>query len=190
MRNAPSTNVDRRAFDLTVYQFHDGYRNEFSTILWTKGGTYMATPRSSMPAFGQLISAAGKPQHRLILLGGVLAIIGSFLPFYSLNLPAGMGSGGSLWFLHTGLPGILALLVAIALIVIGIMPEPSRGLNVLGLALATLVLGMLLYASTASGFDLGNAAAAAGLVGHGIGFYILWIGYLLLEYVYLQRVPR
>jgi hypothetical protein len=67
------------------------------------------------------------------------------------------------------------------------LPSPSRVLNLVGLGLATLVLGMLLYAYTASGFEPTNAAAA--LLGRGIGFYMLGVGYLLLEYVYVQRVP-
>jgi len=129
-----------------------------------------------------------KPERRLTLLGSVLAIIGVFLPFYSVNAPEGMG--GSMSFIHAGLPGVLALLIAIGLGAISLMPEPSRALNLVGAYLAVLVLGMLLYSSTASGFESASAAAAAGIIGHGFGFYILWVGYLLLGYAYLGRMPR
>jgi hypothetical protein len=147
-----------------------------------------ATPVSSMLSFIHSVSTAGQPQQRLVLVGGALAVIGSFLPFYVINLPQGLGSAGSFSFMNTGFPGGLALLVACVLSLIGILPAPSRVLNLLGLGLATLVLGMLLYAYTASGFE--PAAAAAALLGRGIGFYMLGVGYVVLEYVYIQRVPR
>jgi len=146
-----------------------------------------AALRSSALSFMQ--SNASQPQQKLSLVGGVLALVGSFLPFYVINMPAGMGSGGSMSFMNTGLPGFLALLAAIVLSVIGIMPAPSRLLTLLGFGLATLVLGMLLFAFAGSGLEAANPAAA-GVFGRGIGFYMLGIGYLLLEYTYVQQVAK
>ena len=134
-------------------------------------------------------SAAAAPQQKLVLVGSGLAVLGSFLPFYVMSLPEGMG-GGSMAFLHTGFPGVVALLAAVALGLIGIMPSPSRQVTLVGFGLATLVLGMLVYASTASGFEPMNAAAAAGVLSHGIGFYVIVIGALVLEYSYAQRVAH
>lgn len=148
-----------------------------------------AGPSFSSQAFIQSISGPGQLQQRLTLAGGALAVLGSFLPFYVINLPQGLGAAGSFSFINTGVPGGLAVLVAIGLSVVAIMPSAPPRLNLCGLGLATLVLGMLLYATTASSFEQANPVAAA-LVGRGIGFYLLAIGFLLLEYVYVQRVPR
>lgn len=155
------------------------------------GGSQLASigPRFSSQAFMTSLSGPGQLPQRLALAGGALALAGSFLPFYVVNLPAGMGSAGSFSFINTGLPGGLAILAAIGLAGLGIMPGASPRLNVYGWGLATLVLGMLLYAATASGFEQMNPAAAM-LGSRGIGFYLLALGYVLLEYVYIGRLPR
>jgi hypothetical protein len=156
------------------------------------GGTRLSGsigPHFSSQAFIGTLSGPGHLQQRLILAGGVLAVLGSFLPFAVMNLPAGMGSAGSYSFLNTGLPGTLALLAAIALGAFGMIPAAPSRLSVYGWGLATLVLGMLLYAVTASPFGpIGQGAAM--LESRGIGFYLLILGYLLLEYGYIQRLAR
>ena len=146
-------------------------------------------PRFSSQAFIGSLSGPGQLQQRLILAGGALAVLGSFLPFSVMNLPAGMGSAGSYSFLNTGLPGTLALLAALGLGALGIIPAAPSRLNVYGWGLATLVLGMLLYAVTAAPFGPMSQGAAM-LESRGFGFYLLVLGYLLLEYGYIQRLPR
>jgi len=136
------------------------------------------------------VSGKTQPQQKIVIAGSVLTLVGAFLPFYVINLPEGMG--GSFSFLHTGLPGALTVLVAIALGLIGVMPAPSRLLNVLGFGGATLVLGMVLASITASAMGPASIAAAgaeaAGIMGRGIGAYILGAGAIVLEYAYVQRV--
>ena len=170
----------------------DGVANDTSTNKGSGAAVRLSGsigPHFSSQAFIGSLSGPGQLEQRLILAGGALAVLGSFLPFAVMNLPAGMGSAGSYSFLNTGLPGTLALLAAIALAAFGIMsPAPSR-LNVYGWGLATLVLGMLLYAVTAAPFGpMGQGAAM--LESRGIGFYLLMLGYVLLEYGYIQRLPR
>ena len=143
----------------------------------------------SSQAFLGSLSGPGQLQQRLVLAGGALAVLGSFLPFAVMNLPAGMGSAGSYSFLNTGLPGTLALLAAIGLGALGLMPAAPSRLNIYGWGLATLVLGMLLYAATAAAFGPMGPGAAM-LQSRGIGFYLLTAGYVILEYGYIQRLPR
>lgn len=145
-------------------------------------------PHFASQAFIGSLSGPGQLQQRLILAGGALAVLGSFLPFASMNLPAGMGTAYSYSFLNTGLPGTLGLLVAIGLGALAMMPTAPSRLNVYGWGLATLVLGMLLYAVMAS--PVGPAGQAAMLESRGIGAYLLILGYVLVEYGYIQRLPR
>lgn len=155
----------------------------------TPGSSRTAAPSASALGIVHSWSATAAPLQKLALVGGALAVIGSFLPFYVVNLPEGMGSAASMSFMNTGFPGLLALLAAVALGLIAIMPSPSRLVTLAGCGLATLVLGMLVYAFTASSLEAANPAAA-GLVSHGIGAYVIGVGYLLLEYGYIQQVAR
>jgi hypothetical protein len=135
------------------------------------------------------LSGPGQVQQRIILVGAALGVLGSFLPFMTMNLPAGMGAMGSYSFLSTGLPGTLALLVAVALGALAIMPAAPSRFSVYGWGLATLVLGMLVYALTTAPFGPAGQGAAM-LESRGIGAYLLLLGYVLLEYGYIQRLPR
>lgn len=146
-------------------------------------------PHFTSQAFIGSLSGPGQLQQRIVLAGAALGVLGSFLPFVTMNLPAGMGSAGSYSFLNTGLPGTIALLAAVALGALAIMPAAPSRLNVYGWGLATLVLGMLVYAVTASPFGPAGQGAAM-LESRGIGFYLLLLGYVLLEYGYIQRLPR
>jgi hypothetical protein len=146
-------------------------------------------PHFTSQAFIGSLSGPGQLQQRIILAGAALGVLGSFLPFATMNLPAGMGSMGSYSFLNTGLPGTLALIVAVALGALAIMPGAPSRLNLYGWGLATLVLGMLVYAVTAVPLVPGGQGAAM-LESRGIGFYLLLLGYVLLEYGYIQRLPR
>jgi len=148
-----------------------------------------APPSASALGIVHSWSTAAPPLQKLTLIGGALAVIGSFLPFYAVNLPEGMGSAASMSFLNTGFPGVLTLVAAVALALIAFMPSPSRQVTLAGFGIATLVLGMFVYAFTGAGLEGANPAAA-GLVSHGIGAYVLGIGALLLEYAYVQQVAK
>jgi len=138
-------------------------------------------------SYVQGLAGKGQPQQKIALVGAALTLVGAFLPFYVINLPEGMGMSVS--FLHAGLPGALTVLAAIVLGGIAIMPAPSRLVIVVGFGAATLVLGMLLSAYAGSSLGPASlAAGAAGIVGRGIGAYMVGVGALLLEYVYVQRV--
>lgn len=123
------------------------------------------------------------PDRTLGIVGGVLGVLGTILPYYNsgISVPAFANSTDtSVSLLLMGTPGAVILILAIILSGAPIAVVPSRSLALAGFGLSAAILGELVF-----GF-LGFSQYGV-IFSYGIGFYCALIGFGLLCYVYLRR---
>ena len=139
----------------------------------------------------------------LCIVGGLLGVVGAFLPYVSLTLPTGtlpMSFGGGVSLLAIGIPGVLVLLIAIVLGGGSVLLRPARAFAFAGVGLSTIVLAKMFgdwftiafsQAMLQSFSAMASSAMRPGALegmhfGGGSGFYCLFIGFAILFYAYVR----
>jgi hypothetical protein len=139
----------------------------------------------------------------ICIVGGLLGLIGTVLPYFITSIPARYPASASPTLVSYGAPGLIVLLIAVVLGAGSIVFRPSRALSFAGIALSTLVLSKLLNDWFAVGYLQAATQSMASLAqssdvtasqdfGVGAGAYCLLLGFvaLFVAYVRLAGAPR
>jgi len=138
------------------------------------------------------------------IVGGLLGLVGSLLPYVTIKIPTGtlpVSAGAGLTLVSFGAPGVIVLLIAIVLGGGSVVFRPSRAFSFVGIGLSTLVLSKVFGDWFTIGFVQAAVQAMGSLApssqqfdtttlsqyfGAGAGFYCLLLGFAALFVAYAR----
>jgi hypothetical protein len=132
----------------------------------------------------QTVAANLGPEKITSLVGGVLGVVGTMLPFYSIAGDSMLGDASvpTPTLVSEGGIGICFIVLAAALAATPFVMVPSRLVSLIGFGLAAAALGVLIGDQFA--FSLFGQSAP---ISFGIGYYLTFLGFAALAFGHGRR---